>query len=103
MNTSKKIRALVAILTVTTLAACGGGNASSSDIGWEAKPDWSIGANNPATSPAAPATGGNVVPVRVDRSMGNINTLFVSIKVCMPGKRNPAQCVTVDNMLVDTG
>jgi len=103
MNTSKKIRELVAILTVTTLAACGGGNASSSDIGWEAKPDWSIGANNPATSPAAPATGGNVVPVRVDRSMGNINTLFVSIKVCMPGKRNPAQCVTVDNMLVDTG
>jgi hypothetical protein len=102
MNTAKKTGWLIAVLATITLAACGGGDASSTDIGWDAKPDWSIGANNPGTSPV-PSTSDNVVPVRVNRSMGNVNTLLVSIKVCIPGKRNPAQCATIDNMLVDTG
>ncbi|MGF6570736.1 hypothetical protein ABH945_002847 [Paraburkholderia sp. GAS333] len=104
MNTSKKTGWLVAVLATITLAACGGGSASSTDIGWDASPDWSISPNNPSTpTVTVPATGDNVVPVQVNSSMGNINTLFVSIKVCIPGKRNPTQCVTVDNMLVDTG
>jgi hypothetical protein len=102
MNTSKKTGWLVAVLATITLAACGGGNANSSDIGWDASPDWSIGSNKPDT-PTPPATGDNVVPVRVNSWMGNVNSLFVSIKVCLPGKSNLTQCAIVDNMLVDTG
>ncbi|MFP3648455.1 DUF3443 family protein, partial [Paraburkholderia sp. SIMBA_054] len=50
-----------------------------------------------------PATGDNTATITVDKSMGSINMPKVSIKICVPGTQSTPQCVTVDNMLVDTG
>ncbi|CAB3804809.1 hypothetical protein LMG28614_06084 [Paraburkholderia ultramafica] len=104
MNTMKQTLRLAAFVALVTLAACGGGSDSSSDVHWNAKPDWPITPNNPnGSGTTAPATGTNIMSVRVDPSSGTVNSLLASIQVCVPGTQSPAQCVSVDNMLVDTG
>ncbi|QQC65430.1 DUF3443 domain-containing protein [Paraburkholderia ginsengisoli] len=106
MNNMKKTlwpaAAILAIATIA-LAACGGGSASSSDVHWDAQPDWPIGSNTSNDSGSSTPAGDNTMPVRVDKSSNNVNVLLASIKVCVPGSQSPDQCVTVDNMLVDTG
>lgn len=103
MNIMTKTLGFAAIVALVTLAACGGGSDSSSDVHWNAKPDWPITPNNPSGSGTTPATGANVMSIRVDSSSGTVNSLLASIQVCVPGTQDPAQCVSVDNMLVDTG
>ena len=109
---------LAVAIACGALAACGGGGSSgdsgsSNAVGWNAKPDWvnpsgSGNAGNSSNSgnsgnATPPATVDNTVPIRVDNTMGSINMLSVSIKVCVPGTQSAAQCVTVDRMVVDTG
>ena len=57
-NIEQNLRAL-SRSSVLRLAACGGGNASNSDIGWKATPDWIIPPNGP-DGPAARVTGGPI-------------------------------------------
>ncbi|EIF32750.1 Protein of unknown function (DUF3443) [Burkholderia sp. Ch1-1] len=122
MNTLKKTLWLAAAITGIALSACGGGgnasgNQAGNSIGWNASPDWinpsggSSGSSNSGNSgnSTPPVTGDNTVPVRVDASTGNVNRLFASVTVCVPGApgtqgaQGAGQCVTVDRMLVDTG
>ncbi|CAB3711152.1 hypothetical protein LMG22037_04068 [Paraburkholderia phenoliruptrix] len=121
MNTLKKTLALAAAMAIFMLSACGGGgsggsnNQGSNAVGWNATPEWTphgAGTSGGSGNSSLPATGDNTVEVRVDNSMGSINMLKASIKVCVPGTQStqgtpgtqtPPQCVTVDNMLVDTG
>ncbi|ACD15376.1 conserved hypothetical protein [Paraburkholderia phytofirmans PsJN] len=112
MNTLKKTLRVVAALAGLALCACGGGSSSgnqgSNPMGWDAKPAWTpappgSGGSGSSNNSSTPATGDNTVPVRVDTSTGNVNRLLASIKVCVPGTQGAPQCVTVDNMLVDTG
>ncbi|MFM0222126.1 DUF3443 domain-containing protein [Paraburkholderia dipogonis] len=113
MNTLKKTLRLATAIAGIALSACGGGGSSGGNqggnsIGWNATPDWipppgGSGNSGSSNNSSTPATGDNTVPVRVDKSTGNINRLLASIKVCVPGTRGAPQCVTVDNMLVDTG
>lgn len=113
MNTLKKTLWVAVAIAGIALSACGGGGSSngnqrSNSVGWNATP-----ARTPAPSGSGssgnsttPATGDNTVPVRVDASTGSpngLNRLLVSIMVCVPGTADTTQCVTVDNMLVDTG
>jgi hypothetical protein len=113
MKTLKKTLWVAAAIVGIALSACGGGGGSSGNqggnsIGWNATPDWipppgGSGDSGSSTNSSTPATGENTVPVRVDKSTGNVNRLLASIKVCVPGTQGAPQCVTVDNMLVDTG
>src|ERR1700761_1814446 len=113
MKTLKKTLWVAAAIAGIALSACGGGGGSSGNqggnsIGWKATPDWipppgGSGDSGSSTNSSTPATGENTVPVRVDKSTGNVNRLLASIKVCVPGTQGAPQCVTVDNMLVDTG
>jgi hypothetical protein len=43
------------------------------------------------------------VPITVDRSFGEFNSLYVSATLCYPGMQGTSQCATVDHMLLDTG
>ncbi|MFM0004598.1 MULTISPECIES: DUF3443 domain-containing protein [Paraburkholderia] len=113
MKTWKKTLWVAAAFAGIALSACGGGGGSSGNqggnsVGWNATPDWipppgGSGDSGSSTNSSTPATGENTVPVRVDKSTGNVNRLLASIKVCVPGTQGAPQCVTVDNMLVDTG
>ncbi|MFM0499318.1 DUF3443 domain-containing protein [Paraburkholderia caffeinilytica] len=113
----KRLWAIVAGMSVA-LAACGGGGSGDgsnqgSALGWNATPDWINtpgGSGNSGNAGDAGNTSNiktdknNTVPIRVDNSMGGVNMLSTSIKVCVPGTQPGAsQCVTVDRMLVDTG
>ena len=113
MNTLKQTLWVVAAFAGLALCACGGGGSSSGNqgsnsMGWDAKPAWTpapsgSGSSGSSNNSSTPATGDNTVPVRVDTLTGNVNRLLASIKVCVPGTQAAPQCVTVDNMLVDTG
>jgi hypothetical protein len=104
MNAMKKMLWLAAAIATVMLAACGGGSASSSDVHWDAQPDWPVGSTNSnGSGSSTPASGENTMPIRVDKSSNSVNVPLASIKVCVPGAHSAAQCVTVDNMVVDTG
>lgn len=111
MNTLKKTLSLAAAIGVFALSACGGGGSSggsnnqgSNSVGWNATPDWTPhGSGTDSGNSSLPATGDNTATITVDKSMGSINMPKVSIKICVPGTQSTPQCVTVDNMLVDTG
>lgn len=99
------------------LAACGGGSGGNTSqggnsIGWNATPDWirppdssggSGDSGNSGNASNIKPDRNNTVEIRVDNSMGSINMLYASIKVCAPGSQGAGPCVTVDRMLVDTG
>ncbi|WP_027210122.1 DUF3443 domain-containing protein [Burkholderia sp. WSM2232] len=106
MNTLKKTLSLVAAVAVFTLSACGGGgngNQGSNSANWNATPDWTPHGSGTSDNASLPNTGDNTVQITVDNSPGSVNVLKASIKVCVPGTQAAPQCVTVDNMLVDTG
>lgn len=96
----------IALLSASVvLSACGGGDSgtgtANSGINWPAAASWPI-APTPS-SPSAPAGTSNSVPIVVDTSMGAVNQPSVTVTLCPPGAPNNSQCVTVKNMLVDTG
>ncbi|MGY6122600.1 DUF3443 domain-containing protein (plasmid) [Paraburkholderia strydomiana] len=114
MNTLKKTLSLAAVIGVLALAACGGGGGGgagsatqgNNSAGWNATPQWTphgSGASGGSGNSSPPATGDNTVTIRVDNTMGGVNLLKASIRLCVPGSQSAPQCVTVDNMLVDTG
>jgi uncharacterized protein DUF3443 len=81
-------------LIVAALTACGGGGGSASS------------STTPPPPPPPPAAA-NVVAVTVSPGPAgsgedaDINTLFTSVKVCVPG--STTECQTIDNIQVDTG
>jgi hypothetical protein len=69
------------------LTACGGGGGG--------------GGGNQVTTSATPS-GANVHPITVNGGPGNnVNLAMTSVEVCVAG--SSTQCVTIDNILVDTG
>jgi Protein of unknown function (DUF3443) len=87
-------RTLVAGLIVAAMTACGGGGGASSST-------------TTPPPPPPPAAAANVVAVTVSPGPAgsgenaDINTLFTSVKVCVPG--STTECQTIDNVQVDTG
>ncbi|CAD6559820.1 hypothetical protein LMG27952_06966 [Paraburkholderia hiiakae] len=98
----------------TLLTACGGGGGSatasaSTGVGAPASAPASAGAASPASTPPTTSTGTtvpqsttpNVVTVTVGPTPTSTrNMLMTSVTVCVPGTGN---CVSVDNVQVDTG
>lgn len=80
-------RSLVLLLCLISLTACGGGG----------------GGGGSAAGPAAPAQS-NVLAVSVDAGPAgsgyNVNRLYATVVVCVPGT---SDCRTIDHVLVDTG
>ena len=84
--------AALLLSVLLALAACGGGDSTSSP----ALPQ----AQTPSP-PFTPDTGPNVVPVSVKAGPSNtVNLLFTSVTVCTPGT---SDCRTIDDVLVDSG
>lgn len=93
---SRALGSLVLTLALFA-AACGGGSSgSSTGSGTGTTP-------TPPTQPTPPATPSNVASVVVDGgpSGNSVNTLFVSVTVCVPG--STTSCQTIDHIQVDTG
>jgi hypothetical protein len=94
----------IALLSASlTLCACGGGGSggtTNSGIDWQATPSWPI---SPTPTPSSSTDTSNTVPIVVDQSMLSVNQPTVTITLCPPSTTNASQCVTVKNMLVDTG
>lgn len=92
---SKLILIIAACLFI---AACGSGGSSSSPT---PSPN---STPTPATATPVP-TSGNFVHILVSPGSNNIcsnaNTPCVTVTICQPG--NPANCDSIDNILVDTG
>ena len=76
------LRAVLMVLAVSIISACGGGGSTSS---------------------SNQTTPNNIVPVTVDLgpSGNDINQLFASVTLCQPG--STSQCQTIDHVMVDTG
>ena len=96
----------IALLSVSVvLSACGGGGSgtgtTNSGINWPASASWPVTPTPPSPSP--PVDASNSVPIVVDPSMGSVNQPSVTVTLCPAGASNNSQCVTVKNMLVDTG
>ena len=96
----------IALLSVSVvLSACGGGGSgtgtTNSGINWPASASWPVTPTPPSPSP--PVDASNSVPIVVDTSMGSVNQPSVTVTLCPAGAPNNSQCVTVKNMLVDTG
>jgi hypothetical protein len=94
----------IALLSVSVvLSACGGGGSgnstSNSGINWPASASWPV----TPTPPSPPVDASNTVPIVVDTSMAGVNQPSVTVTLCPPGAADNSQCVTVKNMLVDTG
>ncbi len=84
----RPLRAFLLLLLLGLLNACGGGGGGSSSTG--------------VVVTGTPIQGSNVLPVVVDAGLSTIaNRLYASVTLCAPG--SSSNCVTVDNMLVDTG
>jgi hypothetical protein len=81
----RSVRTGVAVAVYVALTSCGGSN------------------NFNPPPPPPPPTGNNVASVVVNSGpmSQNINTLFVSVTVCVPG--STTSCQTIDNVQVDTG
>jgi hypothetical protein len=80
-------RALCAVLSVSAIACGGGGGTTAAGGGGGGPP--------PPTN--------NTASVIVDSgpNTGSVNTLFVSVTVCVPG--STTNCQTIDHIQVDTG
>jgi hypothetical protein len=94
----------IALLTASVaLSACGGGGSgktTNSGIDWPATPSWPI---SPTPTPSPSGDTSNTVPIVVDQSMASVNQPAVTITLCPPSAPNASQCVTIKNMLIDTG
>jgi hypothetical protein len=96
MRALAKILRIAALTSIAALAACGGGGGGSSS---------SSSSGGGGSTPPPPTQAANVLTVQVgpgpDASEPDINTLFTSVTVCVPG--STTQCQTIDNIQVDTG
>lgn len=101
MKTFSKTLGIALLSAGVALSACGGGGSSTanSGINWPATPSWPV----TPTPPSPPVDTGNSVPIVVDTSMDSVNQPAVTVTLCPPGASDASQCVTVKNMLVDTG
>jgi hypothetical protein len=83
-------RGLVLAVAMSAVACGGGGGSKGSGTG-------------PPTQPTQPTTPSNIASVVVDGgpSDNSVNTLFVSVTVCVPG--STTSCQTIDHVQVDTG
>lgn len=102
MKTFDRILGIAVMSVGAALSACGGGSGSTTNGGVDlssASPRRGV-TPTPAT---ASADSGNTVPIVVDTSMGSVNQPAITITLCPPGAGDTSQCVTVKNMLVDTG
>jgi|HubBroStandDraft_1064217.scaffolds.fasta_scaffold06566_7 type III secretory pathway component EscS len=95
MRALSKILRIAALTSIAALSACGGGG------GGPIAP--ASGGGSPPPPPPAVA---NVLTVQVDPGPvptqgAEINTLYTSVTVCVPG--STTQCQTIDNIQVDTG
>jgi len=94
MRALSKILRIAGLTMIAALTACGGGGGPARTPG---------GGSNPPPPPSV----GNVLTVEVtvgpDSSTegADINTLFTTVTVCVPG--STTQCQTIDNIQVDTG
>jgi hypothetical protein len=91
---SKALGAAGLIFIVALFASCGGGGGPTQPVG------------KPTPTPTPPTPGANVQSVSVTAGPSNdtstdINTMFTSVTVCVPG--STTQCQTIDNIEVDTG
>jgi Protein of unknown function (DUF3443) len=86
---AKSFRAAFTLSLCVGMAACGGGSKGSGTV--------------TPPPPVIPPAGSNVVSVVVDQGpLGqSVNTLFVSVKLCVPG--STTNCQTIDHIQVDTG
>ena len=89
----RAIRTGFCVALCMTALSCGGGGGGSTSGG---------GGSTPPPPPPPPATV-NTVSVIVDAgpSSNSVNTLFVSVTVCVPG--STTNCQTIDHIQVDTG
>ena len=96
----KKFLALIIVASVGLSVGCGGGSSSSSS---------SSSSGSSGSSGSGGSTAANELPISVDggptanQAGGSIypNGAFASVTVCVPG--STTNCVTVGNLLVDTG
>ena len=95
----KKFLALIVVASVGLSVGCGGGSSSSSS---------SSSGSGSSGSSGSGSTAANELPISVDggplaSQPGGIyaNGAFASVTICVPG--STSNCVTVDNLLVDTG
>ncbi|WP_116138202.1 DUF3443 domain-containing protein [Trinickia diaoshuihuensis] len=92
LDTSTIVKWAMALFVACSIAACGGGGASSGSA--------SGSISNTSASPSAPPAA-NVAAITVDHGVAGVpNMPFVSVTVCAPGTAN---CQTIDHVLVDTG
>jgi Protein of unknown function (DUF3443) len=93
--------ALCAVLCIPMLS-CGGDGSGGGSTGLSSGSTGSTGSGGSSGSPAP--TGPNVVGVVVNggptSTSPDVNTLFTTVTVCVPGTTN---CQTIDNIQVDTG
>jgi len=88
---ARALRSGVALMLLMSAISCGGGNPPSFS---------GTGPPGPPGPPVAPAP--NVASLVVDGGpTGNVNTLFTTVTVCVPG--STTACQTIDHIQVDTG
>ena len=100
---------LCAVLCLGAIACSGGGgggasaSSSSSSGGTSSSSSSSSGGTSSSSSSGGTGTTGNVASVIVDQGPSNqsVNTLFVSVTVCVPG--STTSCQTIDRIQVDSG
>lgn len=102
-------RAAGALWVCLGMAACGGGG---SDLGSSSSSSSSSSSGGSSSSSSSSSSGGsssssgvtanNVVAVVVDSGPNgqNVNTLFTTVTICVPG--STTQCQTIDHIQVDT-
>ena len=92
---SRARRFSVCAVLCASVLSCGGGDSGLS-------PSGSSGSSGSSASP--PPTGSNVVGVVVDAgptsTSPDLNTLFTTVTVCVPG--STTDCQTIDHIQVDT-
>jgi Protein of unknown function (DUF3443) len=83
---------LCAVLCLSAIS-CGGSNGSS--------PPVQGGGGTPPPPPPTNNTASVIVDAGPTASSGSVNTLFVTVTVCVPG--STTNCQTIDHIQVDTG
>jgi hypothetical protein len=100
---ARALRIALCTALCLSILSCGGGGNSSMESTSTSSGGTSTGGTTPPTGSTTPS-GPNVVSVVVDAgptsSSPNINTLFTTVTVCVPGTTT---CQTIDHIQVDTG
>ncbi|WP_153099871.1 DUF3443 family protein [Paraburkholderia hayleyella] len=92
----------------------GGGGTTGGDSGTTGGGGGTTGGDSGTTGGGGGTTGGdsgakvgsNTIPILVKEfsaTSNNVNQPFVTVTICPPGSKDPAQCATIDRMVLDTG